>query len=1238
MTSVRNTFGALLLATLSFLAFAAAAATATTTICTPGAGAGNCQEPAGLALDFETGRLFVADKENNRIDVFDSEGHFAKAFGWGVKNGGSEFQVCTTSCRAGLPGSGQGQFKLPSAIAVDNDPASPSFHDVYVSDYANNRVEKLGPEGEFKLAFGSAGEGEGQLSSKSRIQLDTGPGGSVYVADLVEVAGNKWARLQRFKEDGTILAPQELLREKGEVEGFAVNSVGDSYIGSGPTIYEYEASGGAAIAELPASPIGLHALTVDSADDLFASTAEPGVGARSDITEYDSAGNILRRFGYDSLERWAVGLAPTKAGGSVYAGESLGPESNLASRIVRIDFPPPGPLVFPQPCDAAPIGNAKATLNAEVNPEGKATTYRFEYVDEESFEKKGGFASPKTVKTPETAVGEDFTLHKASAEVDVVPETEYRCRVIATNADEPAGAIGPEGKFTSKPSLEITEPIWASNVGTEAVTLNAALNPLGLPASGFFEYVDQAAFQASGFATARKAPAEGELEFGAGEVPVLRSTLLGGLAPGATYRYRLVATDAKIAPKTIDSGIQAFRTFRTGENSLPDGRGYELVSPAQKNSAEVGVPSVAGGVYLQEGSVRIEAAATNGEAITYTSWTSFGDAQSAPSTSQYLSRRTPGGWGTENINPHGFLYNALLPPYVGFTPNLGFGAFTTNEPPLGEAQKGIQNLYLRDSATGEVQALTVEEPQLAPGQSFCPGYAGSSADGQHAIFAGSGAMAGASVGEGFSLYEWSAGKGLELISVFPDGTPAPPVPSPGNPGVGTGFGAMGGNCKMGQSIVRHAISDDGSTIVWSYGGKYLQSEDPLFARIGGETVQLDAKAAGEKNGGKGRFLAATGDGSAVFFTAPGKLTNGAGKNQLYRYDTVERQAKSLIPGTTDPQLKGMVGISEDGNYAYFVAGAILSGEEENQSGQKTTEGANNLYLWHEGEGVRFIARLSNLDEGDWESAPERLDSRVTPDGRHLAFHTIEAEALSGYGNEIVDQAESGCQPIPTGELIGDRHCPEVYLYDATANKLTCASCNPSGARPTGPSELPSWTNPYEGPRVLSDDGSKLFFESRDALSGADENEKRDVYEFEQAGTGSCDTQSPGYVLASGGCVSLISSGRSEDETYLLDATADGRDVFLTTRSRLTGWDANENYDVYDAREGGGFPEPPPIPKVCEGEGCLLAVPPAPAAPAPSTPAFAGPGNAKPKPRKAKRKHRTHKKKHRRAGHSGRAGR
>ncbi len=59
--------------------------------CSYGTGAGQCQRADDIAVDRETGRLYVADTGNNRIDVFQAEGSgevkFAFAFGWGVADG-----------------------------------------------------------------------------------------------------------------------------------------------------------------------------------------------------------------------------------------------------------------------------------------------------------------------------------------------------------------------------------------------------------------------------------------------------------------------------------------------------------------------------------------------------------------------------------------------------------------------------------------------------------------------------------------------------------------------------------------------------------------------------------------------------------------------------------------------------------------------------------------------------------------------------------------------------------------------------------------------------------------------------------------------------------------------------------------------------------------------------------------------------------------------------------------------
>lgn len=1247
-----------------------------------GEGAGQTRWPTGAAVDFSTGTLYVADRKNNRLSIFDAAGVFVKAVGWGVRNGANEFQECTsaTKCRAGLPGGGRGQFGEPISVAVDNDPASPSYRAVYVTDSANYRVQKFDSDGHFLLMFGGGvnhtkvaegapvtdqnvcpvapddicgtgvqGFTEGQFNQNigtgsplTEILVSVGTAGTVFVADSYTPPtpgqASYKARVQRFTPEGTADGPQ-LVNEEGYVIALAADSnTGEFYIYAGRSYFpgiqhrvlKFDPAG-SVVGETLLS-IGADVLGVDESSNLFVGLSDES------ILEVNPSGEYARRFGYGAFLAPITAIAPF--GGGTYVGERE--EIGGGDRVLHLDYPAPGPIVFPEACKPNPNGNGKATLVAEVNPEGKETTARFQYVERTSYESEGGFSSPNVKETEDSdPFGPDFDLHKVAVQADVVPETEYACRAVAANAD--GTGEGEVGFFKSLPPLEIG-PTWASGVGTEEATLNAEVNPLGIPTSGFFEYVDAATYAKDveelgpehGFDHAKKAPAPAEpIEFGALSEFKAGAATIAGLEPATSYRYRIVATDVLISPDPPPNEVfgptKTLRTYAQGAGTLPDGRAFELVSPGQKNSAEVAVVDLAGGVYLQENSGRIQASSGTGEAVTYTSFTSFGEAEGAPSSSQYLSKRTASGWITENVSPKGFIKDPVQPPYRGFTPDLGFGAFYTDEPALTpEAQEGNLNLYLRDGRDGSVQALTTEKPTLVANQGFCTGFAGASAEGSRAFFAARGAMAGAPAGEGFSLYEWSAKDGLGLVSVLPDGNPAPPVSASLTLGSGTGFGALGSTCSMGQGIAKNAVSEDGSIAFWKYGGKYLTSEQPLFARIGGEeTIQLDAKEAEAKGpSGQGRFWAATPDGSRAFFTAPGRLTVDAkGEGRLYRYDTQARVLTDLTPGKAAPEVQGVIGASDNGEYLYFVGKGALTGEEESPAGQKAQAGSNNLYLWHEGEGLRFIATLSGRDESSWSSVPtgtNGLRGRVTPDGRHLGFLSVETQALAGYDNRR--SPGGGCEPIEHNKVGGNNSlCAEAFLYSAEGDELTCVSCDPSGARPVGPAELPSWSNPLEGPRFLSDDGSRFYFESRDPLSSADENGGvRDVYEYEALGKGSCTAQDPGFDPASGGCVSLLSGGRSEDHAYLVDASADGRDVFISTRANLTGWDKNHNYDVYDIRSGGGFPEPQEAPS-CEGEGCkppVSALPPA--APSPGTASFEGPGNAKQKAKKkhkAKRKHR-----------------
>jgi hypothetical protein len=1462
-----------------------AAASADLSICSAGTTAGKCENAQGLAIDFETGRLYVADRGNRRVDVFEDgpEHKFAFAFGWGVANGEPELQSCgpqatppTANCLKGLGGGGAGALDELSEVAVDNDPASPSQHDVYVLD--GKRIQKFDDEGSFLLTFGGGvitggASGTGNLSSGSNqitaVQttakrfavgqtivgtgipagtkitalgsetitlsnaatasgtgvalsvaagagnkpanevdrlvntgngdatpitaaspnfrfntsapnpppsqtelgqlpnsttcpglqaafealpnvgagnvacigekvegevheytvefkgprysdtdvtlepglsngvrrvitvengggaaeictaaiaascsagikgaghgqlaefphLAVGPGGVVHVADCMPVNGGPFSggtcknRLQKFEPSGDFVEELALPQTSSAPSGLAVDSAGDFYVSVNAAIRKYDPAG-TLLKELAAAE-GVGALAVDASDDLFSAEREKGAGIGSSvIAEYDPAGNTLRRFGYGVIGG-ADGLTPFQsATGDLFTAE----DGNVLYR----SFPPPGPIVVAEPCKTSFLGNSKATLLARVNPEGKATTVHFEYVDQKSFEDGGGFASKNTKTTAESAsIGSDFFLHDAEGQADLVPETKYHCRVIATNADAPGGVVGQEGTFTSKAPLELGTTT-VSGVGTETATLNATVNPLGISASGHFEYVEEATYEKDieelgpghGFDHAAKAPdvdaSEAPIDFGTGESLKLGSAQLTGLKPGTSYRFRIVATDVLISPegKEVAGPAKGFRTFGAAPGALPDERAWELVSPAQKDSADVAVPVSNTSGFVDDRFVRIQAGATSGEAVTYTSWTSFGDADGAPATSQYLSRRSESGWQTENISPFGFIWFPLIPPFSGFSPDLRFGAVKTTEPVLSaDCREGLESLYLRDNETGELHCLSLEAPG-AP-DSACLVYAGASEDGGRAFFAGT-PEGGVSLT--YSLYEWSEASGVQLVSVLPSGEAALATSGTAfGPGGTTGAGGGVEGCQTNRTVLRHAISADGSRAFWTYVPEANGEPTQLYARLNGsETVQLD-KAANPKNGGNGVFRAASADGSVAYFTDENTLLSGAnpekGRPDLYRYQFGQPKALTLTDLTKGPvpgDVRGVVGASDDGSYLYFVAGAVLS-PDPNKAGQVAEAGKNNLYLHHAGV-TSFIA----VEPGLGSANPRNMRARVSADGRHLAFLSTEAEKLAGYDNTIA--AGEHCQNNPTSdgkvELVGSPLCPQAFLYEADSGELHCASCNPSGARPLGPTALPGWSNGFEGPRFLSDDGQRLFFQSFDALVPADENGKGDIYEFERPGSGSCSEADESFDPASGGCQFLLSSGQSEDESYLVDASADGRDVFITTRQALVGWDENDHYDVYDVREGGGFPEPLPAPPTCAGEACKAPPSPAPpAGPAPATPSFQGPGNVSwpSSPRcpkgKARRKGRCvkargnnsdrQKQTHRRAGGKGRAAR
>jgi len=1233
---------------------------------TRGSGAGEIEGARGVAVDRAEDLLYVADAGNNRVDVFDATtGAFVRAFGGGVADGATPaLQVCTSTCFRGLSGDGPGLFNGMEGIAVDNDPASPAFHSVYVFDNGNHRVQRFAPDGSFvwmvgggvnettggnlctalsgdTCGSGTAGDGEGQINTILSGGVAVGPGGIVYVADQVdEETGNRKIRVQKYEPSG---APAgQLILEvdggAGRVTGLAVDSGGNIYVTTSNVTGAVRKFSPTGVELFEVNPsFNNSAVAVDMADRLFVADAS-GETLTSKIFEYSPTGTLSRTI-YGSFDRVLLGLAPyTTPNGDIFTAE-LNLASSSESGVRHVEFPPPGPVVYPRGVVATGVGNTKATLNARINPEGEPTTYYFEYITDEDFKAAGETFGAGTVKTPTTSLGfEDFTEHPVAAGVTgLAAETLYHFRAVAENAS--GKGIGPAAAFVTKEPLEFGD-VWSTDVGLTAATLNGEVNPLGIPATARFEYVELSEYEASGWANAETAPAGEPIDVGAGEAVKDVSAPVAGLQPGTAYRFRIVATDRckpEPAPPCEFAGPEA--TFTTslsltpltgcpndslraaGSGTfLPDCRGYEMVSPVDKNGAFIEP------VFNVNGFVAgLDQAALDGDSLTFSAYKAFGEVDSAPYTNQYLSRRGSGGWATEAISPERegpslmtYLSAQLDRQYKAFSADLCSSWVVQDASPVlaPGGIEGYPGLYRRDNCdpdAGGYEALSTleppatEPPNLSP-RKFIPELQGTSADGSVAVFSVNDNLTAdappqpeACVEETSPsaepcearLYEARQGQ-LDLVCVLPGGALYPDSCS-----VGTG-GGSGGVERSGN--LQHAISPDGSRIFWTASGS---GPGNLYVRIDGtETIEISSAAA--------LFWAAAADGSKAIYSVQG---------ELFEYD-VDGEAENLIA----EGLIGVAGVSEDASRVYFASTEVLTGEEANSEGDKAEAGKPNLYLYEAGSGFEFIGTLASADASEAEPTPisrfpSRRLSRITPDGNHLVF--MSRSSLTGYDNKDAQSKQPDF---------------EVFLYDAGSDQLLCPSCNPSGARPEGrqltqkllegrwaAARIPVFESQLYGSRVISDDGSRLYFNSFEALVSIDVNDAEDVYQWEAPGTGSCTTDDPTYHASNGGCVDLISSGQSLQGSELVDISADGRDVFFKTTESLVTQDPGLR-DIYDARVEGGFPPLPPEPVICQGESCPKAATPPPGASSPTSSA-AGSGNPvwpKPKPRKKKCRKGTHK--------------
>jgi hypothetical protein len=612
---------------------------------------------------------------------------------------------------------------------------------------------------------------------------------------------------------------------------------------------------------------------------------------------------------------------------------------------------------------------------------------------------------------------------------------------------------------------------------------------------------------------------------------------------------------------------------------LANCRAYEMVSPLDKENGDVQTIIPA-------------RAAPDGEALEYEASTAFADSEGSTHANQYVSRRGPNGWSTESLNP----FQTPDPVawlhargYFALTSDLGRGVLVSNHDPnnhSGEMADDQKRLYLW---TKGGSYLPISPPAIEKPFVFATGplYAGSSQDMERIFFESESALLPEAPAFTNEVYEWHDGN-VQIVSRMEGDEVAPQ-------GANVGRGAAAADGIAG------AVSGDGSQVV-------LSSGKQLYLRENGQTIpisvsQVEGEAGTPAPHGATYMGSASEDGqklSTVYFASPDLLTDEAegrpieaSANELYAFDVATGALRFLSINTSGATGKSAkvypkwVGSSDDGSYVYFIADGKLTPD---------ALPSNNFYLWHD-ETLRYLGSAGGGSVHPNATVLMFGIAQVSADGKRLAYRQ------QANSNSIQPPLVPGA---PNGINL-------IYLYDATSNRWTCVSCNPDG--PTTHEGLfsnltagfPGLESAWYSRHNLLPDGSRLYFETDEALVPGDTNGVRDVYEWHE------------------GQINLVSSGRGTEGAHFLDAGADGRDVFIGTRERLAPQDNDAFVDAYDAREGGGFLYEGPL-KPCEGDSCQGPASSAPAAVTPGSASVVGGGKVKhrraarcAKPQKAKAK-------------------
>jgi hypothetical protein len=947
-------------------------------------------EPHGVAVDQASGEVFVADGESvQRFAPVDRS---------------------TPSAGYSLGSPLVGSFTNARGVGVD-DSGGLSQGDVYVVENGAT-VDKFDASGLPDMSTSQFGSGATPLALGEAIGVVVDPAdGDVYVLDhansVVDVFTAAGVFVSQF---ATGPAPRGLAFDSTGTGLYIVNGEGkvEEYDSLGDPVDQ--TAGPNAGTNIVDSGGEAFAVAVDtSTNDVYA--FERGGG----VLVYEPSGALLAPLGFNTGIFLSRGIAVDSSTHTVFVSESF---ANDVVGVFGLVTPPTLPAVSTG--QATGVTMASATLEGTVNPEGvPLTSCSFEYGTSESY----GQSIPCHPDPAE--IGSGSTSVPVGAEITgLQPNTVYHYRLVAGNA---SGSSQGRDSTLLTPTVPSIDGASVKDLSASSGDLTAQINPNGGDTTYRFEYGTSTAY-----GTSVPVP-DGDIAAGHGDQTV--TVHLAGLQANTVYHYRVVAQNAV----GVTTGVDHTFVYTTA-SGLPDGRVYEQVSPVDKNSTD----ALGGANQVQ--------ASPSGDGVTFYSVSPFPGVAGASNFPTYLSTRGGDGWLTQGLLP--VTDPGSLAHVVGLTEDLSETIVATEEPALAPgATPEAVNYYIGDNATGAYRLLAHGPGKLS--------FAGATSDDSRILFEDTAEELVPGVRDAHGvpyLYEWKDGQ-ITPVGVLPSGS-APTGGAAAGPGGALiehelGAGNLGGPAS--GFYTQDTISEDGSRVFFSdIGTGRIYVREPQAER----TIPVSE--------GEAYWRAATPDGRFVFYT------EGEGEeSNLYRFDVESETREALTSGSTD--VRGTLGISGDGAYVYFAAGGGIG------------ETGVDLYEWHDGATTLISGGLMETDwlGGERSSQGNKgLMKHVTPDGVTVLFSS--RSPLTGYEN--------------AGHI-------ELYLFDAAGGTLTCVSCNPSGVPATSDAEVtgisgelgvvlaPAGRDSFLT-RNMSADGRRVFFQTKEALVPQDTNGQTDVYEWE----------------------------------------------------------------------------------------------------------------------------------------------